>query len=320
VILAGDIGGTNARLALFAGGDRSLVRSTTYPTAGWPDLESIILEFLDGDDVDAACLAVAGPVLHGRSTRVNLPWTVDARRLARSIGLESCAVVNDLEANARGVPLLDPSDLATVNPGAPDPFGNKAVVSAGTGLGEAALVWTGNGYHAVPGEGGHADFAPRTETEVRLWRCLAAQYGHVSYERVCSGRGLVDIYRFLRTVDARRAPAEPRYTTPAEVTRAAQDEPESTAAAAVRLFTTIYGARAANVALAVLATGGVYLGGGIAPRIVESLAAGDFMRAFTAKGRVSSLLETIPVHVVLEDRTALLGAAAIAADELGLLV
>jgi glucokinase len=319
VILAGDIGGTNARLALFDLEDRALVRSTTYPTAGWSGPEAVVGEFLNGQaaQVTSACLAVAGPVRHGRSERVNLPWIVDARELAHAFDVESFAVVNDLEANARGVPLLDGSDVAVVNRGESDPEGNRAVVSAGTGLGEAGLVRVGARYHAIAGEGGHTDFAPRSDVEVALYRCLAAEYGHVSYERVCSGSGLVNIYRFLRAADARRGRTARTQPTAAEITADASLDPDGIAARALRLFSSIYGARAANVALAFMATGGVYLGGGIAPRIVDSLTDGTFMRAFTAKGRLSWVLETIPVHVVLEDRTALLGAAEIAAARIG---
>jgi glucokinase len=316
VILAGDIGGTNARLALFDAGDRSLVGSRTYPTSGWSGADEIVTEFLNGHraSLTTACLAVAGPVRHGRSERVNLPWTVDGPTLARTFDVASFAVVNDLEANARGVPLLDSGDLAVVNAGEPDATGNRAVVSAGTGLGEAGLVWTGRRYHAIAGEGGHADFAPRSELEIGLYRCLAAELGHVSYERVCSGSGLVNIYRYLRAVDARGGLGAQAYASPAEISADAAADPEGLGARALRLFASIYGARAANVALAFMATGGVYLGGGIAPRLVEWLTDGVFMQAFTAKGRLSRLMETVPVHVVLEDRTALLGAAEIAAE------
>jgi glucokinase len=185
--------------------------------------------------------------------------------------------------------------------------GTRAVVSAGTGLGEAALLWDGGRYRAVASEGGHTDFAPRTELEVELYSFLAAEYGHVSYERVCSGGGLVNLYRFLRGSDL---PA----TTPAEIVAEAAADRRSVASRALGLFASIYGARAGNVALAYTATGGVYLGGGIAPRIVNRLTDGAFMRAFTAKGRLAPLLGQIPVRIVLDDRAALLGAAEIAAE------
>jgi glucokinase len=324
MLLAGDIGGTNARLALFDASRRELVQSEVFRTEAWTSLEDIVGEFLSRHPalVTSACVAVAGPVHAGRVDRVNLPWGVDEASLARALDLPSVSVVNDLEANARGIACLGPAELGVVNPGDPTAGGNRAVVSAGTGLGEAALVWDGSRYHAVAGEGGHADFAPRSDLEIALFRYLAADYGHVSYERVCSGGGLVNIYRFLR--DAQRRETTQRWfeertppPSPAAITAEAAADPRSLAAQALQLFASIYGARAANVALAFMATGGVYLGGGIAPRIVKALGDGAFMDAFTSKGRLSSLLRAIPVRVVLNDRAALLGAAEIAAEHEG---
>lgn len=307
MILAADIGGTHARLALFGGADTTPRATAVYPTGDWPSAEAMVRRFREDypATLSAACLAVAAPVLHGRAGRVNLPWPVDEHRLRDALELERIALVNDLEANARGIALLGPDDLAVVNPGVPDERGTKVVVSAGTGLGEAALVRDGAHSIAVAGEGGHADFAPRSDIELQLYTHLAARYPHVSYERVCSGQGLANIYSFLDGGERRSAAA---------IAADAESDPSGTAAKALRLFTSIYGARAANVALSFMATGGVYLGGGIAPRNLRSLTNGEFMRAFTAKGRLSSLLETIPVYVVLEDRAALFGAAAIAAD------
>ena len=321
MILAADIGGTNARVALFARGGRDPVASQTYRTDAWEGADDLLRTFLRQHParVTAACVAVAGPVQGGRSQPVNLPWIVDEQRLAASLDIPSVVVVNDLEANARGIAVLEPSDLAVVNAGDPGAAGNRAVVSAGTGLGEAALWWDGGRYRALAGEGGHADFAPRSELEVALYRYLAADYGHVSYERVCSGSGLVNIYRFLR--DGRSAPESTWFETrsplpsPAAISAEAASDPRSLAAEAVALFVSIYGARAANVALAFMATGGVYLGGGIAPRLVDRLTAGSFMRAFTEKGRLSGLLAKVPVYVVLNDRAALLGAAEIVAEQ-----
>jgi glucokinase len=319
VILAGDIGGTNARLALFAADGRTQLDSETYPSGSARSAEELICNYLARrpGPVTSACLAVAGPVRNGRTEPVNLPWAVDAGELARVLRVRSARVVNDLEANAHGITLLGPEDFAVVNVGDELAGGNRAVVSAGTGLGEAGLVRTGAGYHAVAGEGGHADFAPRSEIEIALYRFLASEYRHVSYERVCSGAGLVNIYRFfwnrerptMHSVEELGPPP-----SPAEISAAAADDPAGLSGRALELFVSIYGARAANVALAFMATGGVYLGGGIAPRIAGPLMNGTFMRAFTAKGRLSGLLETIPVRVVLNDHAALLGAAHIAAD------
>jgi glucokinase len=314
MILAGDIGGTNARLALFSRDLRTL-DAETYPTARHGSLAEIVSRFLAPwrSRVTSACFGVAGPVANGIVRTVNLPWAVDARELAETVGLESVDVVNDLEANACGVLRLSADDLATLSPGEPGARGNCAVVSAGTGLGEAALWWDGSRYHALASEGGHADFAPRTETEVELYRYLAAELGHVSYERVCSGAGLVNIYRFLRRSDAGGV-ASAETPTPAEITAAARLDRGSLGGRALDLFLSVYGARAGNVALAFNATGGVYLGGGIAPRLVPELREGAFMRAFVGKGRLTPLLERIPVHVILNDRAALLGAAHIAAE------
>lgn len=320
MILAADIGGTNARVALFA--DGSEIVCETFRTEAWGSAEEILLEFLARHParVDAVCVAVAGPVHGGRSAPMNIPWTVEELRLANALGVAAVSLVNDLEANARGIMLLGREDLAVLNHGDSSSGGNCVVVSAGTGLGEAGLLWDGRRYVTVAGEGGHADFAPRTDVEVALYRYLAADYGHVSYERVCSGGGLVNIYRFLRDGEGRQerswihgagAAALP---SPAAVAAEAANNPRSLGARALAMFVSIYGARAANVALSFMATGGVYLGGGIAPRITTNLAGGGFMKAFTAKGRVSQLLARIPVYVVLNDRAALLGAADIAAD------
>jgi glucokinase len=320
VILAADIGGTNARVALFQAGSRTPLALETHRTEAWNGADDLLRTFLASHrvPVSAACVAVAGPVQDGRSRPINLPWSIDRRQLEAALDIPTISVVNDLEANARGIAVLDRRDLAVVNPGDPGASGNRAVVSAGTGLGEAALWWDGDQYHALAGEGGHADFAPRSDLEIALLRYLTVDYGHVSYERVCSGGGLVNIYRFLRDGGTGSHPSwlEPQAPppSPASITAEAAADPLSLAAKAVGLFVSIYGARAANVALAFMATGGVYLGGGIAPRMVNRLAGGTFMSAFTAKGRLSPLLDRIPVYVVLNDRAALLGAAEIAAE------
>jgi glucokinase len=308
MLLAADIGGTNARLGLFEPATRRRVAVEVFPTADRDAAADVARELLRRHPVRlaSACFAVAGPVQDGRSSPVNLRWTVDARELSAALGVP-VSVVNDLEANARGIAVLAEHDVAVVNPGRAVSKGTRAVVSAGTGLGEAALLWDGGRYRALASEGGHTDFAPRTELEVELYTFLAAEYGHVSYERVCSGGGLVNLYRFLRGSDL---PA----TTPAEIVAEAAADRRSVASRALGLFASIYGARAGNVALAYTATGGVYLGGGIAPRIVNRLTDGAFMRAFTAKGRLSALLGQIPVRIVLDDRAALLGAAEIAAE------
>jgi glucokinase len=302
VILAGDIGGTNTRLALVDGDPRAPVAFDVYPSGEHASLEEIIRAFLaahTGSLSDAA-FAIAGPVRNGHVQVTNLPWSVDAESLARTVGLDRVLLLNDLEANAWGLATLHAGDVHVLNAGRPDAVGNAAVCSAGTGLGEAGMYWDGRRHLPFACEGGHTDFAPLTEDQERLREFVAAQHGHVSYERVCSGPGLETIYGFLA---GGRAPAAP------EITELALAGKDATAVAALDLFVEIYGAEAGNLALKLMATGGVYLGGGIPPRILPKLEDGSFMRCFTAKGRFADLLAGIPVRVILNDRTALQGAA-----------
>jgi glucokinase len=305
VILAGDIGGTKTRLALFNGSAQPL-RLATYPTNG-DSLASILNRFLDGYAVSGAGFGIAATIVGGTARGVNLPWNVDSRELERALEAP-VALVNDLQANARGIEALDVDDFAVLNEGVSDEYGNRAVVSAGTGLGEAGLLRVGARHHAVATEGGHVDFGPRTDLEIDLYRFLAAEFGHVSYERICSGAGLVNIYRFLSGSESP--------PTPAEISAEALTDRTSVSSRALDLFVSIYGARAGNVALGFMATGGVYLGGGIPPKIVDRLREGGFMEAFVDKGRFTALLERIPVRVILNDHAALLGAARIAAERL----
>jgi glucokinase len=301
MILAGDVGGTNTRLALYDGDPRAPVALETYSSPEHDGLEEMVQAFLAAHpaELSSACFGVAGPVRDGRVETTNLAWPVDGARLAGALGLERVGLLNDLEANARGIAALRPEDVATLNAGTVDPDGTVAVISAGTGLGEAVVSRVGGHLHVVASEGGHADFAPRTEEEVELWRFLRAQHEHVSYERVCSGMGLANIYRFLAGRDE----------DPATISEGAQAGDDPAASHALDLLVSIYGAQAGNLALTVLATGGVYLGGGIAPKILPRLEQGGFMTSFTAKGRFEDLLRSIPVHVILNDRTALMGAA-----------
>jgi glucokinase len=316
MILAGDIGGTHTRLALFDADPHVPVASETYASGEHAGLVEVLQAFLAdrAASIDGAGFAVAGPVSGGRAKTTNLAWPVDAAQLADVLGLASVDLVNDLYANAYGIAELAPEDLVTLNPGDPSVGGNAAVISAGTGLGEAGLYWDGERYDAFASEGGHCDFAPRTELEIELLRFLARDGAHVSYEHVCSGIGLVNVYRFLR---ARSATGEPTWLTEAlargegaaaigEAAVACRDE---VCQQALALMVSIYGAEAGNLALKLLATGGVYLGGGIAPRILPQLREGGFLAAFTDKGRFAPLLERIPIHVIVNDRTALLGAA-----------
>jgi glucokinase len=313
VILAGDIGGTKTILALFDGPGGEPDELATFQSGEHEGLERMIEEFLAAHPatIDGACFGVAGPVREGRSVdATNLAWPVDGERLAELLGLPAVRLLNDLEANAWGISVLGPEDFLVVNEGAPAASGNAAVISAGTGLGEAGLFWDGERHHVFASEGGHVDFAPRNELQVELYRFLAAEFRHVSYERVCSGAGIVNLFRFLLQESSL---AEPGWYRDAG-DKAAAISPAAAAGDEIaertlELFCSIYGAEAGNLALKVLATAGVYLGGGIAPKLHLQLLQGGFMRAFTDKGRFATLLERIPVKVILNERTALLGAA-----------
>jgi glucokinase len=321
MILAGDIGGTNTRLAFFEGtAERPVpVVSEVYPSRIHRGLEEIVRVFLADhqEPVEAAAFGIAGPVHNGRCQTPNLPWNVDCASVAQSLGLSAAGLLNDLEANAHGIAVLGPGDFVTLSEGAPGASGNRALISAGTGLGEAGLVAEGDGYRPYASEGGHADFAPRTEMEVALLRHLWQSFDHVSYERVLSGPGLYNIYQFLR--DTRRA-EEPaslaeeiaRRDPPRVIAEHALEGDSAICALALEMLISIYGAEAGNLALRAVATGGVYLGGGVAPKILPKLQEPDFLKAFRAKGRLSSFVEAIPVRVIMNDQTALLGAARVA--------
>ena len=328
MILAGDIGGTHARIATFTldGGRVRLVSEQIYPSHEHQNLESALRAFLTTHHVTAstACFGVAGPVRKGIAVLPNLGWTVDAASLAHEIGIERAGLINDLEANAYGIAALDASDLSVINGGAADATGNAAVISAGTGLGQAGLYWDGKILRPFACEGGHADFAPTDPLQTEMLSWLRQQYTHVSWERVLSGNGLFTIYRFLR--DTGRG-EEPAWLTeelehgdpPPVITRAALEKRSPLCEMALDLVIVLLGAEAANLALKIMATGGVYLGGGIAPRILGRLKEPAFVRAFTNKGRMSDMLSAIPVKVILNDSAALLGAARCAALTAGLL-
>jgi glucokinase len=323
MILAGDIGGTNSRLAFFEGTPDRLtpVNIEIFPSRGSSGLAEIVRKYLAAHPgpVDGVCFGLPGAVVKGRVEATNLPWVVDAQQLAADIGVPSVTLINDLFANAQGISLLDESDLVVLNPGVPNPNGNRALISAGTGLGEAGLFADGRGnYFPFPSEGGHVDFAPRNEIEADLLRYLMSRFDHVSYERVLSGPGLHNIYQFLR--DTGRG-EEPGWLTEqlaqgdpsAAISKSALEGTSSICVQALDIFVSLYGAEAGNLALKMLATGGMYVGGGIAPRIVRKLSSSAFMKAFTAKGRIGALLRDIPVRVITNDKTALLGAGRMAA-------
>jgi glucokinase len=261
---------------------------------------------------------VAGPVRNGRVEASNLPWIIESQRLADELKLEKAVLINDLEANAWGIAALDPKDVVALNRVKGNPVGNQAVISAGTGLGEAGMYWDGSQHHIFATEGGHADFAPRDELEIDLFRYLSGRYGHVSCERVVSGPGLVNVFHFLR--DTGRG-SEPQWLTDemehsdpaATISRAALEGRCGLCEQALDLFVSVFAAEAGNLALKVMATGGVYLGGGIAPKMLAKLSGPLFMQAFAGKGRMQPLLEAMPVKVITNDQTALMGAARCAA-------
>jgi len=322
MILAGDIGGTKTRLALYdeAGGGLHLVRAARYDSRSAATLEEIVLDFLHASgqpEPVAACFGVAGAVVGGRVQATNLPWVVTEDGLSRELAIPRVHLLNDLEAAAYGVVAIDdPASLLTLQPGEP-PGERRALtlVAAGTGLGVALMWWAGDRYRVAPSEGGHADFAPQDDVEDAMLRWLRAELGHVSYERVLSGPGLVNVYRFLRQ---HRKQPEPAWLTdrlsqgdPAPViTEAALAHEDPICDEALTRFVSIYGAAAGNFALTALAVGGVYLGGGIAPKILPRIVDGPFLTSFASKGRFSDAVRRIPVHVVLAPDVALLGAAA----------
>jgi glucokinase len=290
MILAGDVGGTKVHLALydFINGQLQYSRDARYPAKDYSGLEEIVREFLGADQVSSACFGVPGPVRDGRLRLTNLPWTLDSRELAHNLKIDHVFLIN------------------------------RALIAAGTGLGEGILIWNGKLHTPYPSEGGHVDYAPRNEDEIDLLRFLKQKYnGRISFERVVAGMGLTSIYEFLRDVRGMEEPVWLAERIASEdpnavITELALSAKSELCEKALDMFVSAYGAEAGNLALKVLSIGGLYIGGGIAPRILEKLKDGTFMKAFTDKGRLSQLLINMPVRVILESRAALLGAAAYA--------
>jgi glucokinase len=327
VILAGDVGGTKVHLALynFAQGKLQPVRDKKFPAQQYDGLEKIVIEFLagGGETITAACFGCPGPVRDNKLKLTNLPWTLDGRQLGKDLNIDHVFLINDLEANGYGIPELAPEKILTLHEGDAKSVGHRALVAAGTGLGEAILIWNGSSHLPIPSEGGHADFAARNEIEIELLNYLRTTLkGRVSWERVVSGLGLKNVYAFLRDVKKMK---EPDWLKE----RMAKEDPNAVigdcgekspgddgycelCATTLDMFVSAYGAEAGNLALKILAAGGVYLGGGVAPKILKKMQDGGFMKAFLDKGRMSPLLETFPVRVILDDGCALLGAAAYA--------
>jgi glucokinase len=333
MILAGDVGGTKVHLALYAfeTGRLKQVRDARFLAQEFASLQAVVEEFLTGnpsgtadqdraekDQIVAACFGVPGPVRDGRLKLTNLPWELDAHEIAKSLGIEHIFLINDLEANGYGIPELRPESICTLAAGDPAAFGHLGLIAAGTGLGQALLIWDGRTHRPIPSEGGHCDFAARNDREIGLLRYLQRTLGgRVSWERVVSGIGIKNIYAYLRDVEKLEEPAwlgdrlaveDPN----AVIGTCAEDGSSQLCFETMQLFASAYGAETGNLALKVLALGGIYLGGGIAPKMIKTLKSGGFMQAFLDKGRLTPVLQSIPVRIILDDTCALLGAAAFA--------
>jgi glucokinase len=325
MILAGDVGGTKVHLALynFSNGRLQPIRDQKFPAHEFASLDDVVNKFLTicnekRDGIFAACFGVPGPVRNGRLKLTNLPWILDTSDLVKSLGIQHIFLINDLEANGYGIPELAPESLFTLHTGDANATGHAGLIAAGTGLGEALLIWDGKQHRPIPSEGGHCDFAARSNREIALLEYLRDKLkGRVSWERVVSGLGIKNIYTFLRDVEKIDEPGwlhdrMLKEDPGAVLGQCAEDGSSSLCFETLKVFAAAYGAEAGNIALKVLATGGMYLGGGIAPKILKTLKNGAFMQAFLDKGRLSPLLESIPVRVILDDTCALLGAAAYA--------
>jgi glucokinase len=327
LVLAGDIGGTKTLLQLAAVRDGVFhpLYERRFDSAAHDDFSSLVREFMRAAEllpaaarpVDAACFGVAGPI-HGKSAKItNLSWTIDAGELASEFGIANVSLINDFTAVGCGIEALHEDDLTSLQEGVPELHGTRAVLGAGTGLGEGVLVWQGDHYQALPSEGGHVDFAPADEDQDGLLRYLRPIFGHVSYERILSGDGLVKIFEYLTGSGLQAASAPLRQAMlekdpAAAISEFALDGRDAAADRALDMFVAIYGAQAGNLALTTLARGGVYVAGGIAPKIMVKLKSGGFVRAFNAKGRFSALMQSIPLRVVMNPKVGLLGAALVA--------
>ena len=319
MLLAGDIGGTKTVLALFATESNALQAhyEATFWNRDYDSLEAVILAFLKEtvEPITSACFGVAGPVVQGQAAITNLPWVIDAAAIQEAFGFPQVFLLNDLEAIANAIPYLTSDDLVTLNEGDPQPNGALAVIAPGTGLGEAFLVWNGRSYQAFPSEGGHVSFGPTNAEQVELLMYMLAKFDHVSVERVCSGSGIPNLYDSLRQSGRydepdwlRHALVEAIDPTPI-IANAALEHTEPICVATLDLFLDILADETSNLALKVLSTGGIYLGGGIPPRILPQLQQPRFLDVFSNKGRFSDLMRKMPIHVIRNPKSALYGAA-----------
>lgn len=322
MILAGDVGGTKVRLALFEErGGITCIDEEKFASRDFPNLSALLMQFLSHEhrkQITVACLGIAGPIKNGTCKATNLPWEISSKVIQQELGISKVNLINDLEANAWGLRCLSPDEFFTVNVGEEE-AGSRALISPGTGLGEAGLYWDGMTHRPFACEGGHCDFGPTSEEEIDLLQFLRVKYAHVSYERLLSGSGLYQIYRFL--IDTNREKEDPSIAALMQ-----QNEPQRiitekgiskqcpVCVRTCRIFVKLLGSEAGNLALKFLALGGIFIGGGIVPHLVPFIEEGDFMKDFVNKGRLSAVLSKIPVKVVLNEKTALLGAARFAQE------
>ena len=325
-VVAGDIGGTKTRLAIIsvAGPQVHIEREVSYPSRDFASFEALLEGFLTGIEVPVhAAFGIAGPVQRGAVRTTNLPWYIEADVIRQRFAFKGCTLLNDLEATAYGLPALGVEDVLVLQEGDPGAHGNTAVIAAGTGLGEAGMYWDGQRHLPYATEGGHTSFSPQNEVEMDLLRYLQKRHGHVSWERVVSGMGLVELHEFLRGYRKSAVPLwldeEMRTGDPgAAISRAASAGSDDICIETMDRFVRLYGAEAGNLALKTMSRGGIYVGGGIAPKILPLLQRGAFIEAFLAKGRMRPVLEAMPVKVILNDRTALYGPALHAASSASL--
>jgi len=302
-LIAGDIGGTKTLLRYID--EDKVIAEERFASASYVTFDALLTEFFAKckGPIDAACFAVAGPVLEGRAEVTNLKWAMDALKLAKGFGIAQVALINDFYSVALGVPLLGPNDRLSLHEGVRKPHEPIAILGAGTGLGEANVVWSGDEWNVIPSEGGHADFAPQNELQAKLMLSIVAKYGHASWERVCSGMGLVNIFTFLGGAAKDADPAR---------IAALADSGDEIALKTFEMFVEIYGAEAGNMALRVLARGGVYLAGGIAAKNTNFFTDGRFVNAFVRKGRFTEILQEMPIDLITDERVGLRGAAEMA--------
>jgi glucokinase len=315
-VLAADIGGTNTRLSLFHATDHNIahVRSATYKSNNYNSFTEIVTKFSEGSHLpDRICIGFAGPIVGGKAWGTNLNWNIDSKKVAKELDLEQVVILNDLEANAYGLAALKENELFTVNAGDPGLKGNAAIISPGTGLGEAGLYWDGSWLHPFAGEGGHCDFYPREPIDVRVFDYLREQFDHVSWERLISGQGIVNIYQFLRDEECMDEPSWLAEKMDGKIIpRIISEEAKNKSPICLKtfeLFLRYLASEAANLALKMKATGGLFIGGGILPANLELFDKDEFLENFFESGRLRSLLQKVPVHIILNSETALMGAA-----------